>query len=428
MNSLHSYCLSSECSSLRFRIVRLLLYLSITLLYFYGLLFSDAALYVTVPKSLLDVNVDVNVKVNNNGNKGSSTSTARTSPDVDRVKFLRSLPHLRVINTIDMYQRHSTKVAEDETVRKAKAKAKSSDEGASSSSSSSSSSPPEKKNTSSTSLSLWKPFCLLLSFILSCRLFLALLIYRNLSQRVELDFSEMGQIRQRRVQVSNSQRPSFWEIFLRTSRIPIRMRGIRGRGNGNSNVNVNSNINANVRARARSMQYARFMMLANRLNEQRVANGAQPMSLQSLALLFSDRDFSGTDYDSLWEVQEQNGPALEELWRQVGASDEEINRCPTRILGEGDELIISTSTSRSTNTGTSAENELNRGGGENEYGRRSGDYLSVDRTKCAICLEHFCVGETIRTIPCFHSFHMDCIDPWLRQKSICPICKNNAVA
>lgn len=43
---------------------------------------------------------------------------------------------------------------------------------------------------------------------------------------------------------------------------------------------------------------------------------------------------------------------------------------------------------------------------------------------CSICKCDYMNLEKIRTLPCFHSFHMECIDPWLAIKNFCPLCKN----
>ncbi|KAI9011495.1 hypothetical protein BC832DRAFT_550856 [Gaertneriomyces semiglobifer] len=45
---------------------------------------------------------------------------------------------------------------------------------------------------------------------------------------------------------------------------------------------------------------------------------------------------------------------------------------------------------------------------------------------CAICLGDFMDGEIIRTLPCAHYFHSECIDPWLMEQSTCcPLCKED---
>ncbi|KAJ1259449.1 hypothetical protein BS78_10G156100 [Paspalum vaginatum] len=44
---------------------------------------------------------------------------------------------------------------------------------------------------------------------------------------------------------------------------------------------------------------------------------------------------------------------------------------------------------------------------------------------CSVCLGVFKAGETVRLLPaCLHLYHVECIDPWLRIHSTCPICRS----
>ena len=45
-------------------------------------------------------------------------------------------------------------------------------------------------------------------------------------------------------------------------------------------------------------------------------------------------------------------------------------------------------------------------------------------TDCCICMEEVAAGQEMKTMPCLHSFHRGCIDRWLKQSGICPICKH----
>ena len=45
--------------------------------------------------------------------------------------------------------------------------------------------------------------------------------------------------------------------------------------------------------------------------------------------------------------------------------------------------------------------------------------------KCLICQYEYKEGERLRTLPCIHSYHADCIDPWLLRNRTCPVCQRS---
>lgn len=49
----------------------------------------------------------------------------------------------------------------------------------------------------------------------------------------------------------------------------------------------------------------------------------------------------------------------------------------------------------------------------------------ADELACAICLDAVKTGERVRLLPCFHRFHVSCIDRWLLQTRACPVCKRD---
>lgn len=46
-----------------------------------------------------------------------------------------------------------------------------------------------------------------------------------------------------------------------------------------------------------------------------------------------------------------------------------------------------------------------------------------EHSSCTVCMSTYEEKEILRTLPCLHSFHKDCIDPWLKQNKVCPMCK-----
>ena len=145
----------------------------------------------------------------------------------------------------------------------------------------------------------------------------------------------------------------------------------------------------------------RFRAWADRLNEQRVASGQRPLSLESLQLVLRERELhDGQDYDGLLQFHEESGPAMEALINGgAGMTEAEIDRLPLRVVQAEDDLLLSNNNNNNQN----------------------------DTYFCSVCLEAFQEGDSVRTVPCFHTFHQQCIDDWLSQKGVCPICKHAAL-
>ncbi|KAH8555086.1 hypothetical protein BGW37DRAFT_463335 [Umbelopsis sp. PMI_123] len=53
---------------------------------------------------------------------------------------------------------------------------------------------------------------------------------------------------------------------------------------------------------------------------------------------------------------------------------------------------------------------------------------NTEEQSCSICLDLFRPKTKIRLLPCRHTFHPICIDPWLTKHSAeCPMCKQSCV-
>ncbi|XP_063424275.1 uncharacterized protein LOC134707998 [Mytilus trossulus] len=98
-------------------------------------------------------------------------------------------------------------------------------------------------------------------------------------------------------------------------------------------------------------------------------------------------DIDVDDYEALWELQERNGDV-----RSKGMTGEQIGRIPCHKFKS-----------------TPGLNKT----------------FKSDKNSCSICLNEYKDGESIKTLPCFHSYHKTCIDKWLKSQAVCPVCRGN---
>ncbi|GAB9466242.1 hypothetical protein Gpo141_00003620 [Globisporangium polare] len=100
-----------------------------------------------------------------------------------------------------------------------------------------------------------------------------------------------------------------------------------------------------------------------------------------LRLLASNRDFSESDFERLLQ--------LDNL-RHGGATESEIGRLP--LVPVTQQMLQASS-----------------------------------HAGCSICLMGIELDSNVRLLRCFHHFHPECIDPWLKGKAECPMCKLPAI-
>mmetsp|Transcript_6087 Transcript_6087/g.18401 ORF Transcript_6087/g.18401 Transcript_6087/m.18401 type:complete len:235 (-) Transcript_6087:65-769(-) len=56
--------------------------------------------------------------------------------------------------------------------------------------------------------------------------------------------------------------------------------------------------------------------------------------------------------------------------------------------------------------------------------RNGGDKVGITADElCPICIVDYEEDEEVKTLPCGHFFHSQCIDGWLGRQSNCPVCK-----
>lgn len=97
---------------------------------------------------------------------------------------------------------------------------------------------------------------------------------------------------------------------------------------------------------------------------------------------------AGLDYEALLRLGDLMGDVVPR-----GLSQSQINRLPSILHDE-----------ETAKTMTSSE------------GRE-------DHKQCYVCLTEYSNAERLRILPCFHRFHSECIDEWIKSNPTCPLCR-----
>lgn len=101
-----------------------------------------------------------------------------------------------------------------------------------------------------------------------------------------------------------------------------------------------------------------------------------------------------------------------------GASESEINNLPSEKFDK--KLLDRVRKSRRQREGGSSSGSSSTAGPSSKK-----ESSKNEAEKCAICLGEYEDGEEVKTLPCFHVFHTECVDKWLKVNKICPFCKQS---
>ncbi|KAK7255314.1 hypothetical protein RIF29_28721 [Crotalaria pallida] len=104
----------------------------------------------------------------------------------------------------------------------------------------------------------------------------------------------------------------------------------------------------------------------------------------------------------------------EDFSQNRGASAESINALP----------IYKFKMKENKNDGVQDVNTATDEGGVLAAGTEKERLISGEDAVCCICLAKYVDDDELRELPCFHVFHVECIDKWLKINASCPLCKN----
>ncbi|KAL4296293.1 hypothetical protein GQ457_12G032070 [Hibiscus cannabinus] len=136
-----------------------------------------------------------------------------------------------------------------------------------------------------------------------------------------------------------------------------------------------------------------------------------------LQLALIDQELDDLDYETLRALDSDNVPSAASM------SEEEINALPVHKYNPSAPQSSTCSNASPMQQASSSNSPQKRQDSTNPISIKKG---SENELTCSVCLEQVSVGDLIRSLPCLHQFHANCIDPWLRQQGTCPVCKFQA--
>ncbi|KAJ0786472.1 putative transcription factor C2H2 family [Helianthus annuus] len=101
----------------------------------------------------------------------------------------------------------------------------------------------------------------------------------------------------------------------------------------------------------------------------------------------------------------------EDLAQNRGATTESINSLPTYKF------------KKNKNKNDKETNSDACDGGVVAAGTEKERVISGEDAVCCICLAKYANDDEVRELPCWHIFHTDCVDKWLKINNSCPLCK-----
>ena len=158
------------------------------------------------------------------------------------------------------------------------------------------------------------------------------------------------------------------------------------------------------------------------------AAGSTPADRANLAaLVMSDRDFTEDDYERLLAL---DNTAVKRGMSATALSRIPISKwagCPSGGAGCSDSASGASSgaagAAGALGSGTAAAKDAQSSGGSGGSGGGSGS--GEEHARCAVCLENYEIGDSVRHLPCLHSYHATCIDKWFEASVECPVCKHD---